>query len=357
MSDDNLDGLKAMLPLYLERYYGERIKRKTAGRVEMRCPFHDDRNPSFSADNSKGTWLFRCFSCDTSGSILDLHAQAHGATANSKENIESTANAVGYHLPDMPELTDKEKRRYAIEAKKRAKAVRQVEARAKQQARVTEYLKDELYAKLEPFTSKHWKSDLMDASPLLMYEPDAAPHDFLLSLYHADDILWMGDVYDTGKAEHTANFRTRDQWLELEILPPRIGSGTFQQGGFSRSLDNVTSSPYIILESDDLIGRKPTTPEEREANKALSYALIGYAVQRLGLTLRSVIDTGGKSLHAWFDRPPPDELKAVEQLADGLRIDSRLLTTCQASPLRMPHCMHDKTNTRAQLLFLKPIHF
>lgn len=165
----------------------------------------------------------------------------------------------------------------------------------------------------------------------------------------------MGGVYDTGKPQHAANFRTRDQWLELETLPPRIAGGTFQPEAFSRSLDSVSSSPYIILESDDLIGLKPTTPEEREANKALSFALIGYAVHVLGLTLRAAIDTGGKSLHAWFDRPPANELAALEQLADGLRIDSGLLTTCQAAPLRMPHCMHDKTNTRAQLIFLNPI--
>ena len=155
----------------------------------MRCPFHDDRTPSFSADDSKGTWLFRCFSCGASGSILDLHAQVHGLTANSQPNIKSCAGAIGYHLPEMPELTDKERRKYAAEAASRAEAVRAARARDVQQARVTEHLKHELHTKLKPFASKHWRSDLMDASPLLMYEPDAAPHDILKCLFRPDDIL------------------------------------------------------------------------------------------------------------------------------------------------------------------------
>lgn len=35
----------------------------------MLCPFHDDKNASFSITPSKN--LFRCFGCDKAGSVID----------------------------------------------------------------------------------------------------------------------------------------------------------------------------------------------------------------------------------------------------------------------------------------------
>src|SRR5271155_4194200 len=36
------------------------------------CPFHPDKNPSFTVSQNKGRWLYRCFGCSASGSILDF---------------------------------------------------------------------------------------------------------------------------------------------------------------------------------------------------------------------------------------------------------------------------------------------
>ncbi len=40
------------------------------------CPFHDDHNPSFSANRETG--LFHCFACGKSGSIFDFYMTQHG---------------------------------------------------------------------------------------------------------------------------------------------------------------------------------------------------------------------------------------------------------------------------------------
>jgi len=45
------------------------------------CPFHDDRKPSLSIDNSSG--LFHCFGCDASGSIFDFYAKMNGLNTKS----------------------------------------------------------------------------------------------------------------------------------------------------------------------------------------------------------------------------------------------------------------------------------
>jgi hypothetical protein len=162
----------------------------------------------------------------------------------------------------------------------------------------------------------------------------------------------MGTPFDTGREKHRENFRTTQEWIEADSLPPRIAAGAFRPGSFSRSKENLDRSSFLIIESDDLIGKKPTNANERNENKALSYALAGYCQQELGLHLRAVIDTGNKSLHLWFDRPPLKALEAVRILAPGLRIDTVLLDSCATAPLRMPGCIHEKTQLPATLLYL-----
>lgn len=254
------------------------------------------------------------------------------------------------------ELTREEKRQWAREKREREQAHVRQQLRVTAQEKLTERIQDILEGKLALYLSSDWQADLWHASPIRFDHPEAAPHDFIASLFKPDDILWLGDDRrDSGKPKHAANFKNCREWLKLDILPQRIAAGTFHPGSISRGKESVKTAPFIIIESDDLIGHKPSTPEDRERNKALSSALIGYAQDKLGLKLRAVIDTGGKSLHAWFDRPSERELNALRKMAAGLRIDKSILESCQASPLRMPHCIHEKTNTPARLLYLNPI--
>jgi hypothetical protein len=351
----DLDTIKAALPDYLQRYHCDRITRISAGKIEMHCPFHEDKHPSFTADNRKGTWLFKCFSCGAAGTLLDLHAQTSGERANSRASIEAAAASVGVVLPDRPKPTLQQRRQWLNLKHKTAEKERRIKFKLVNQENITAKIQSVLESKLAPYLSEHWKVELWERSPITITHNECAPHDFLLSMFKPDDILWLGLPKDSGRAEHADNFRTCSEWLKLDVLPQRIAAGTFKPGSNSRSMDSVNSTPFIVIESDDLIGHKPSTPEERERNKSLSSALIGYAQDKLGLTLRAVIDTGNKSLHAWFDRPPQAALDAIKRMAAGLHIDSAILDRCQAAPLRMPHCVHEKTNKTARLLYLNPI--
>ena len=101
---------------------------------------------------------------------------------------------------------------------------------------------------------------------------------------------------------------------------------------------------------------KPETDAEKERNKQLTAALALYAVDKLGLNLRAVIDTGNKSLHLWADRPPEDALEAIREMLDGFRIDSSAFDHSNI-PLRMPHCIHSsEIQNPAKLLYLKPFY-
>lgn len=253
------------------------------------------------------------------------------------------------------ELSPEIKRQWAADKRGREGVAHRHRLRITEQEMLTERIQAIQEKKLAPYLTSDWKADLWHSSPIIFDHPESAPHDFILSLFKPDDLLWMGEPYDTGKPQHASNFKACREWLKLNTLPSRIAAGTFHSGSISRSKNNVKTSPFILIESDDLIGRKPCTQEERERNKALSCALIGYAQDKLGLTLRAVIDTGNKSLHAWYDRPPEAAMNAIRKMAAGLHIDEAILERCQSSPLRMPHCIHEKTNTAARLLYLNPI--
>ena len=276
-----------------------------------------------------------------------------GCVANEGDSVHRSAIFSFIGVKEEP--SDMEKVEWAERARKAAQKTRQRKIQELEAQRITQELERTLEARLAPYQVRSWRIDLLDHSPINFDCPDAIRHDFIKSLYLPEDILWMGDVYDSGSEEHRQNFRTCEEWLELATLPPRIAPSTFLAGSFSRSSTNVKTSPFIVIESDELIGYKPETLEDKERNKALSNALTGYAQDQLGLTLRAVIDTGNKSLHSWFDRPPPRALDAIKKMASGLRIDDGPIDQGHF-PLRMPGCIHDTAKQNARLLYLHPIH-
>ena len=349
---DKLDRIKEMLPHYLERYWLEKIHRKTDSGFQLHCPFHEDKTPSFTADRKKGTWLFKCFSCGQAGSIIDLHAGTAGLDPRSYEAIQATAQAVGIQLGESPLPTPAERREWAKLKQSAVKLACSNARKKEEQKKLTAYQKQTLNQKLQPYLSKDWRADLYHSSPLWTEASEESTLAFLSILFPHEAIIWMGQPYDTGQERHRKNFKRARDWLKEDSLPPRIAAGIFHPGSFSRSKENLESSSLFIIESDDLIGKKPTNAGERNENKALSYALAGYCQHELGLHLRAVIDTGNKSLHLWFDRPPPRALAAVRTLAPGLCIDTGLLDSCATAPLRMPGCIHEKTQLPATLLYL-----
>jgi hypothetical protein len=136
-----------------------------------------------------------------------------------------------------------------------------------------------------------------------------------LNLFHDDDTLWVGQPEDTGHYRNSVNFR---RVKELKLLPggPQ-GNFTcmsvFRRGSTSRANANVLSTPYLVVEGDQILGA-PKTAAEKQHNRDACGAVFRYLQECLGLKLRVVIDSGNKSLHGWFEMPPKnvyDELKIV----------------------------------------------
>ncbi len=73
----DLDAIKAGLPDYLARIGAE--PRITGDKLVCRCPLHEDRNPSFSAERkASGAWEWFCHPCQVGGIIVDLHIKRTG---------------------------------------------------------------------------------------------------------------------------------------------------------------------------------------------------------------------------------------------------------------------------------------
>jgi DNA primase catalytic core len=71
---------------------GQRVDLRRSGKEYTGlCPFHEDKNPSFSVNEEKG--LFHCFGCAASGDVFDFIMQLDGVTfaeAHAQLGISST---------------------------------------------------------------------------------------------------------------------------------------------------------------------------------------------------------------------------------------------------------------------------
>lgn len=77
------------LPGVLEQY-GVNLKRAGQGFI-ARCPFHDDRHPSFSVYLARGGWQFKCWggSCGVSGDVFDfIGLQLFGGSWNNRDTAQ-----------------------------------------------------------------------------------------------------------------------------------------------------------------------------------------------------------------------------------------------------------------------------
>lgn len=274
---------------------------------------------------------------------------AHQGDSGHQKEIWSYAGIV---TDPTPEQKQEWKERKEQERKREALRLLAAADERKAMAKMPEVL-DRILA---PYVIEDWYLEFLDQSPIRFRDNESLRHEFILRLFYSDDILWLGNRRrDSGSPRHAANFRTCADWLKLAKLPQMIAGGVFCKGSISRGGDHVDLSPYIVIECDQLIGHEPTTPAEKAQNKRLSAALIRYCQDVLGLILRAVIDTGNKSLHAWFDRPPQAVFEALVRNAERFRIDKGVLEQCQFSPLRLPGCIHKESNQPATLIYLNPL--
>ena len=186
-------------------------------------------------------------------------------------------------------------------------------------------------------------ADFWELSPIrLIDDPKQDGALFLKTMFATDDVVWIGQHHETGMPLHVRNFRTREAWTDERQRQPvsasnYICASTFKPGTFSRSLDYVARLPFLVTESDNL-------------NIDDQCALIKWQCQIM--TLRAIVYSGGKSYHAWFDRPTDDVLAELRSIMLELELDMNASRDVQA--VRMPGVSRADTGNLQQLYYLAP---
>ena len=186
-------------------------------------------------------------------------------------------------------------------------------------------------------------ADFWELSPIrLIDDPKQDGALFLKTMFATDDVVWIGGYYDSGKLRHARNFRTQAEWSnDLQRtdtnVQNRVCACTFKPGTFSRSLDYVARLPFFVAESDHI-------------SLIDQCALIKWQCQFM--TLRAIVYSGGKSYHAWFDRPPADVLTQLRSIMPELMLDKGASGDVQA--VRMPGVLREDTGNFQQLYYLAP---
>jgi len=145
----------------------------------------------------------------------------------------------------------------------------------------------------ELFEKFHWPfAQIVEDSPLQVHQRDAEDQfRTWLRLWPAHCHVWIGDVFSSGSPAHRTHFRPVAEWYQIG---PAMGNFTcgssFKPGSYQRSNANCNGTRFMVVESDTLA-------------KDEVGAVFAYLSRRLLYPLHCIIDTAGKSLHAWFDAP------------------------------------------------------
>ena len=197
---------------------------------------------------------------------------------------------------------------------------------------------------------------VLSDSPLQM-DPAAAacPRTFLASLFSENDLIWTGDVGESGSERLARRWRTRREWVnteEYERIGPFVSPAIWKPATISRAAENVTAAPYTVLDFDGLDGIKPETLEERRALFDASLALVRWLREDRGWHLAAIVWTGGKSLHVWFRTPSQTVLESLRTVHKQLGLDPALIGH-PAQPCRLPGQFHAKTGNWSRVLWLQ----
>jgi hypothetical protein len=168
-------------------------------------------------------------------------------------------------------------------------------------------------------------ADLWEDSPTRLMDRPVDEWPLILNLFNSSDVIWIGDIYDSAKEDQDdlkkdaarEHFKTAGEWLDSSAPPagPLICPCTFKAGSYSRSKANVESQPFLVVESDVL-------------SHEHFLGVVRFLEQRL--RLRAVVDTAGKSLHAWFDYPRDEQFPDLPSMLEGFQCDTAMLRPSQA---------------------------
>ena len=178
-------------------------------------------------------------------------------------------------------------------------------------------------------TNHQWTYDQINAGSPVQLTGDAKDHwRLLVQKFKPDDVVWIGNTYDSGKPEHAKHFKKAADWLkEPSVTAPLICPATFKNNSTARSNDNVLVRRFLVVESDTL------------ANDQVG-AVFKWLRDRVGLDLVAIVDTAGKSLHGWFRFPKHEyEVAELKLVLPALQCDPKLFTPSQ--PVRLPGALRE----------------
>ncbi|MDB6057689.1 MAG: hypothetical protein JWO95_1533 [Verrucomicrobiales bacterium] len=274
---------------------------------------------------------------DGAPTVFCFHASCAPAVAAANLRLRQELGASSWEivLPDGQTLrsgdvlqsTDEILKREVVEVERRARS----DAPYHDERTVLETLRvvAERF-KPELFGAFHWPMErILADSPLQVSErePDEQFRTWL-KLWPAHSTVWIGDVFSSGKPEHKTHFRPVAEWYQIG---PAMGNFTcgsaFKPGSFQRSNESIDGHRFLVIESDTL-------------SKDEVGAVFAYMQRRLRYRLHCIVDTAGKSLHAWFDAPRTrlheGRLKAALQV---FGCDPKVFTYSQ--PVRVPGAWRD----------------
>ena len=93
INEDKIEQLKKNISiLHLCAKHGIELKRHGTHDYIGRCPFHDDKEPSFVVTPRKNLW--HCMGCDAGGSVIDLVMKLDGLTFREAMDKLLTSNGL-----------------------------------------------------------------------------------------------------------------------------------------------------------------------------------------------------------------------------------------------------------------------
>jgi len=167
----------------------------------------------------------------------------------------------------------------------------------------------------------------------------------ILDLFKPEDVVWIGtkkndsanDTHPPDWIQHCrTRFRTPAAWAKETTCPGILTCpNTFKPDTYSRRDSQVLHRRYLVLESDTL-------------DKNQVCAVFRWTEQFA--KLRAIVDTAGKSLHAWFEMPAPKVVGQLETILPQLGCDPAMFIPSQ--PCRLPGGHRTDTGRVQSLLYL-----
>jgi hypothetical protein len=192
-------------------------------------------------------------------------------------------------------------------------------------------VREAIRAKKERILARNrWTFDeICSSSPsnLQEYTPGDHFRRFLM-LWEPSDVIWIGNVDDSGSEAAACHFQTVEEWLQTgPVMGNLTCPSVFRPGCTSRADAEAIERRYLVVESDTL-------------SKDEVGAVFRWMWRELRMPLHCIVDTAGKSLHGWFSVPPPEKEPSLKVALGELGCDVKLFNRTQ--PVRLPGAWRDQ---------------